>query len=561
MIRDSRLQPVVSNQSMVLFSSAAGADVITYSNTVHTPVVGPVLTILKSADQTSVSLGETLVYTLIARNEGNAPALATLVDVLPSGVSFVANSVLRDGVPLPGVSPSSGIPLGAIAPQREIRVAFQVIVVSLPPSFELGNRARAVYSFTTPEGRRVEGEVYSNQVSVSLLAYKLSILLAASTPTTFVGDAVTFTLRLRNEGTRLMSGILATIPVPEGAAFLPASVISGGIYSPDAGPAKGIPLPPLAPGKAEDISFQVRVVSAPSSSALTTRAVVTYDTAGDAGETKSNTVTVAVIQSGLSVSLKVDKYSAAPGDQLRYEFTIRNSGNLAVDAVVADAIPSGTLFIWDSVRVDGIPQRGVRPGEGIPLGTIRAGSAAVVDFLVSIPAEANILHVPAIQNQGSVEFTFTLPDGRNVRERVRSNTGVTLLVSPIISIEMTGEPPLVEPGGIAEFNITVLNSGNYPAEVSVIQIIPQGSTLETGKVTVSVHTLPESTYSGIISLGVMQPGQTIQLSYLVRVHPGYMGNALQGCSTALYLYTIDGRRYSGEARSNSYKLLIEEISE
>ncbi|MNW58342.1 hypothetical protein D3C74_362020 [compost metagenome] len=126
---------------------------------------------------------------------------------------------------------------------------------------------------------------------------------------------------------------------------------------------------------------------------------------------------------------------------------------------------------------------------------------------------------------------------------------------------MTGEPPLVEPGGIAEFNITVLNSGNYPAEVSVIQIIPQGSTLETGKVTVSVHTLPESTYSGIISLGVMQPGQTIQLSYLVRVHPGYMGNALQGCSTALYLYTIDGRRYSGEARSNSYKLLIEEISE
>ncbi len=560
MIRDSHLQPVVSNQSMVLFSSAAGADVITYSNTVHTPVVGPVLTILKSADQTSVSLGETLVYTLIARNEGNAPALATLVDVLPSGVSFVANSVLRDGAPLPGVSPSSGIPLGAIAPQTEVRIAFQVIVVSLPPSLNLSNRATAVYSFTTLEGRRVEGEVSSNQVSVSLLAYKLSILLAASTPTTFVGDALTFTLRLRNEGTQLMSGILAKIPVPEGALFLPGSVISGGLYSPNADPAEGILLPTLAPGKAADISFQVRVVSDLTSSALTAQAVVTYDT-GDAGEAMSDPITVAVIQSGLSARLKVDKYSAAPGDQLRYEFTIRNNGKLAVDAVLADAIPSGTLYIWDSVQVNGTPQRGARPGEGIPLGTIRAGSAAVVDFLVSIPAETNVLQMLAIQNQGSVEYTFTLPDGRNVRERVRSNTVVTLLFSPIISIEMTGEPPIVESGGIAEFSIAVINSGNYPAEVSVIQIIPQGSTLETGKVTVSVHTVPESTYSGIVSLGVMQPGQTVQLSYLVRVHPGYMGNALQGCSTALYLYTIDGRRYSGEARSNSYKLLIEEISE
>lgn len=558
MIRDSRLQPVVSNQSMVLYSSAAGADVITYSNTVNTPVVGPVLTLVKSADHTSASLGETLVYTLIARNEGNAPALTTLVDALPSGVSFVANSVLRDGVPLPGVSPFSGILLGAVAPQTEVRIAFQVIVVSLPPSLELGNRARAVYSFTTPEGRHVEGEVFSNQITVSLLAYKLSILLASSTPTTFVGDAVTFTLRVRNEGTRLMSGILTTLPVPEGAVFLPGSVISGGIYSPDADPDKGIPLPPLDPGKTADISFQVRVVSVP---ALTAQAVVTYDADGDADGTKSNPVTVAVIQSGLSVSLKVDKYSAAPGDRLGYRFTIRNSGKLAVDAMLAGAIPSGTLFVWDSVHVDGTPQRGVRPGEGIPLGTIRAGSAAVVDLLVSIPAEADILQMPAIQNQGSVEYTFTLPDGRNVRERVRSNTVTTLLFSPVITIEMTGEPPMVEPGGIVEFNIAVTNSGNYPAEVSVIQIIPQGCTLETGKVTISVHTVPESKYSGIVSLGVMDPGQTAQLSYLVRVHPGYMGSALQGSSTALYLYTIDGRRYSGEARSNSYKLTIEEISE
>lgn len=126
-------QPVVTNQSMVLFSSAAGIDAITYSNTVHTPVLSPVLSLFKSADKTSVSLGETLVYSLVAKNSGNVAALATIRDILLEGVSFIANSVLRDGVPLPGVSPSSGIPLGIISPQAQVRIAFQVIVVSLPP--------------------------------------------------------------------------------------------------------------------------------------------------------------------------------------------------------------------------------------------------------------------------------------------------------------------------------------------------------------------------------------------------------------------------------------------
>lgn len=128
----SQLQPVVSNQSMVLYSSAEGTESVTYSNTVNTLVVGPVLSLQKQADRLSASLGETLVYTVTARNSGNTGAVVTITDVLPPGVSFIANSVLRDGVPLPGVTPSSGIPLGLLAPIRE----------SVSPSRSLSSRFR-----------------------------------------------------------------------------------------------------------------------------------------------------------------------------------------------------------------------------------------------------------------------------------------------------------------------------------------------------------------------------------------------------------------------------------
>ncbi|MHA6529454.1 hypothetical protein [Paenibacillus sp. BAC0078] len=563
MSTDPYLQPVVSNQSIVLFNSAAGTDAISYSNTVNTPVVGPVLSLLKSADKSSVSLGETLIYTLVTRNDGNAAALATLTDVLPAGVAFISNSVLRDGVPLPGASPSFGIPLGTIFPQTEVRIVFQVIVISLPPSLELSNEARATYSFATPEGREGQGEISSNNVRVSLIPYQLSLLLSASTLTTFVGDAVTYTLQLRNEGTRHLYGILADIPVPDGAVFIHGSVIAGGIYLPDADPEQGIQLGALKAGAAADISFRVRIASLPSTldPALATHALVTYGAESSTETSKSNSVVISVVQSGISVSLKVDLYSAAPGDNLRYEFTIRNSGNLAVTAVLTDVIPAGTLFVWDSVNVNGTPRKDIRPGEGIQLGALTAGSTAIVNVLVAIPAAIDIAQTPAIQNQGNVQYTFTLPDGRNVRETARSNTATTLLLSPVISVEMTGEPSIIEHGDIVRFSIVVANSGNYPADVTIIQLLPQRCTLEPDIITISTVPAPDTSYSGAMLLGEMQPGQTVKLSYSVRINPAFMGLVLQGFSTALYLYTIDGRRYSGEVRSNSYKLIIEEISE
>lgn len=554
-----RLDPVVTNQSMVLFSSAAGVDRISYSNTVNTPVLSPVLALHKSADKTSVSLGETLVYTLAAANNGNVAAQVVATDALPAGVSFIANSVLRDGIPLPGVTPSAGIPLGTVAPHTTVIVAFQVIVVALPSSLQLRNTAEGKYTFTTLEGREVHGEIRSNQVSISILSYQLSTLLTASTPTTFIGDAVTYTLLLKNEGTRQLSGIIATIPVPDSAVFIPGSVIAGGVYYPEADPAEGILLGILGTGSAAEISFRVRITAA-ADDLLVTRAWITYD-AGEKNTVESNTVSVTVVHPGMNVSLKVNAYSAAPGDNLYYEFTVQNSGNLAVDAILSDVIPAGTLFIWDSIQIDGALQRGVRPGDGIPLGTIRAETAVIVGFEVSVPVTFSIQHVPAVQNQGNVQYMFTLPDGRSVRQNIRSNPVTTLILSPAISIEMTGEPPIIEPGGTAGFKIQVTNSGNYPADVSVIRIIPQGTIIDPDIVTISAEADPGTPYRGAIQLGTVEPGQTVYLNYFVKINPGYMGHVLEGYSAALYRFTIDCRSYNGEARSNTYRLIIEEISE
>jgi uncharacterized repeat protein (TIGR01451 family) len=561
MIPGSRTQPVVTNQSMVLFNSAAGDDGIVYSNTVNTPVVGPVLSLLKSTDKLHASLGDTLVYTITASNNGNIEALLTVYDILPEGVSFISNSVLRDGVPLPGATPSSGITLGSIAPQSQVSIAFQVVIISLPSPLVLQNKALGRFSFATPQGRIINGDLYSNSVLVSLRSYQLSTSLSASTPTSFIGDVVTYTLRLTNEGNSLLNQISATVSIPDGAVFIPGSVIAGGVYYPESDPTQGIELGQLDKDRSIDITFRVRVTEIPPSLDLTNRAIVTYTVDDDPNTTESNTAVVSLVLAGVTISKKVDHVTAAPGDNLRYELTVTNSGNLAVNAILTDAIPPGTLFVWDSVLLNGVMQKGTRPADGIQLGTLRGGTSAVVVFQVSIPAAINIQAIGAVQNYGSVQYTFALPDGRTVRQTSRSNTVTTLIVTSVISLETHAKPTLVEAGEHVQCWISLTNSGNWNAEVSLSRLTPEECLIDPGSIMIDGVPNPQSSFNGILSLGTVRAAATVNIHYFVRVSEHVMGRFLKGLVTAQYSFNLDGREYTGDSQSNSYTLTVEEISE
>ncbi|MEK3987393.1 DUF11 domain-containing protein [Paenibacillus sp. FSL K6-3166] len=561
MIPGSRTQPVVTNQSMVLFNSAAGVDGIVYSNTVNTPVVGPVLSLLKSTDKSHASLGDTLVYTITASNNGNTEAVVTVYDTLPEGVSFISNSVLRDGVPLPGATPSSGITLGSIAPQSQVNIAFQVVIISLPSTLVLQNKALGRFSFATPEGRIINGDLYSNSVFVSLLSYQLSTSLTASTPTSFIGDVVTYTLRLTNEGNSLLNQISATISIPNGAVFIPGSVIAGGVYYPESDPMQGIGIGQLDKDLSIDISFRVRVTEIPPSLDLTNRATVIYTVDDDPNITESNTVVVSLVLAGVTISKRVDHVTAAPGDNLRYELTVSNSGNLAVNAILTDAIPPGTLFVWDSVLLNGVMQKGARPADGIQLGTLRGGTSAVVVFQVSVPAAINIQAIGAVQNHGSVQYTFVLPDGRTVRQTSRSNTVTTLIVTPVISLETHAKPTLVEEGEHVQCWVSLTNSGNWPAKISLDRLSPEECLIDPSSIVIDGIPNPQSSFNGILSLGTVKGAATVNIHYFVRVSEHVMIRFLKGLVTAQYSFNLDGREYAGESQSNSYTLTVDEISE
>lgn len=74
------------------------------------------ITIIKSVDQTLVTLGDTITYTTILTNSGNTNATnITFTDLIQDGTTFIADSVTIDGITQIGLNPNTGITIGAIA--------------------------------------------------------------------------------------------------------------------------------------------------------------------------------------------------------------------------------------------------------------------------------------------------------------------------------------------------------------------------------------------------------------------------------------------------------------
>lgn len=565
--------PVVTNQSMVLFSTAAGTDSIAFSNTVRTPVVGPLLEAVKSADRAQAVLGETLAFTVELVNRGVTDASVTLYDPPPEGTSFVPNSVVAGGAPVAGADPGAGVPLGTLRAGQRIRVSFQVSVVSIPPSLSLVNRARAVYRFEAAGGRTVEGSVQSGPVTIRLQAFSLTAALTVNTPVTFPGDTVTYTLVIRNDGLQPVRQLGAVIRLPQGVTFAPGSAVVNGVIDPSADPVSGITLGTLAGrGGGIGLSFQA-VVGAGAADRLEATAAVTYE-AGTPLVTDAAVLNIVRPQPELRKA--VDKRAAAPGDELQYTLTAVNPGSLAVEAVLRDPPPAGLLPVWNSVVLNGTPLPGADPAAGIPLGVLQPGGTATAIFRYAVPASASGRELGIVRNAGTLTYTYQLPDGRRVRQTAASAETVTGIWAPELILAGLIVPPVAEPGETLTAAVSVTNRGNYPADTVLDLLIPPGTVLDAGSLRIGAGTDPAlvtiSSYPGTpaedrlqvnntLPLGVLEPGASVTVTYalLVVLHPP--STVLSGTWRLAYTFALEGRTYTGEVYSNLSAVRLEEADE
>ena len=74
-------------------------------------------------------------YTISLQNTGTIPANNILVsDPIPTGTSFIQNSVTINNVSQPTANPETGIQIPTLSPSESATISFRVLVTSIPPS-------------------------------------------------------------------------------------------------------------------------------------------------------------------------------------------------------------------------------------------------------------------------------------------------------------------------------------------------------------------------------------------------------------------------------------------
>ncbi len=180
-----------------------------------------------------------------------------------------------------------------------------------------------------------------------------------STSSAVVGDDVTFTLRVTNDGPSDATGVQVTDKLPAGLAYL--SNDSGGSYTANSGVWN---VGTIASGASKTLKIKARVTRA---GANTNSAEVTAsdqpdpDSApgnDDASEDDQASATVGGTQIDLSLTNVVADGTIARGETTTFTVTVRNDGSADATGVsVSDAIPAGLTVIGSNVGQGSVRER------------------------------------------------------------------------------------------------------------------------------------------------------------------------------------------------------------
>jgi uncharacterized repeat protein (TIGR01451 family) len=283
------------------------------------------LALTKTVDNPLPNVGDTITYTITLSNNGPDSATGVNVtDPLPAGVSFVVDSASEGSY-----DPVSGIwTVGSVA----VGVPQVLTITAL-----VSNPDESVNTAFISHAEQFDPDPANNSASSSVTPEEADLALTKTVddPTPNVGDIVTFTVTLTNNGPNTGTDVTVADPLPPGLEFVSASA-SAGSYDSNAG------------------SWTVGAVTVATPQTLQIQAMVISPDA------QTNTATIS----------HADQFDPNPANNTASTIVTPQQADLALTKTVSDATPNVGRYRHLHCHVDKQwPRHGhQRPGGRSPAG-------------------------------------------------------------------------------------------------------------------------------------------------------------------------------------------------
>jgi uncharacterized repeat protein (TIGR01451 family) len=411
-----------------------------------------------------VAVGDTLTYRIGVTNAGPLEASATVTDLLPDGFSFVSATPSQGG-PCTRDAQTLTCPLGPLA------VNASATIDLVGTATDAGTQKNTAI-VSTVEPKRIDPDLTNNVASVLTNVVgvaDLAVTKTQSAPTLQIGQTLTYTLRVTNNGPSVATNVELTDVLPSAHATFESA-------SPGQGSCTGTTrltcsLGTLNVGASATVTVVVRATSA---GVLPNAADVT-GTEPDPNLANNSATTGAIVlppippstpNADVSVTKTAVSSSATVGQPFTYRLVVRNDGpGTATGVVVIESIPGGASrnSVTPSQGTCGTPQQFT-----CELGTLSAGAQATIT-VVATPLRAGTF-------TNLVTVTANEPDpnpDNNVDTESATATG-----NADLAIIKQATPNPVGLGEILQYRMSVRNNGPAEATNVVVQdLLPAGVTL------------------------------------------------------------------------------------
>lgn len=407
------------------------------------------LAVLKTADRSSLSPGDEIIYTIVITNNGPDAATDTiLTDTVPNSIPNSQYSFDGGSTWLPWIGSLS---LGTLDPGASVTVLLRGTYDGTATNAVV-NLAQVTTSASDPD--------LSNNTSTVITpldtSSDLSIVKTADSNPAVAGKELIYTLVVTNNGPDAAQNVQVSDSVSSILLNPEFSLDGGGSFAPWV---SSYDLGTLQPG--ESVMILIRGTVDPSASgSIFNRAEVTSTTPDPNPDNNEDSVEIPIEgQADLSVFKQGFPKPVRPGELLTYQIVTSNAGPSAAENVKLSDILPPELENGEFSLDDGVSWQ---PWfDSYLIGRLEPGSVITV-YLRGIvrPFAQDVI----INTAEAISLTPDPDPGNN------SYTDVTPVeVSADLAVKKTSEPNPVPAGGELTYQITLTNFGPSDAQDVLLQ--------------------------------------------------------------------------------------------
>ncbi|MEA5461378.1 gliding motility-associated C-terminal domain-containing protein [Arcicella sp. LKC2W] len=467
------------------------------------------------------NVGDIVTYSITVLNAG--PSVGTGVevkDILPAGLQFVSSTdfINRNDT----LITSAPLTLGIGTPRV---LTFKAKVLTpIGANYTIINKAEItkadqVDSDSQPNTGTEDGQDDTDNAILTIQRADLRLQKTVSKINPTVGESVTYTILVTNEGPNAATNVEVKDVLPTGLEFVSTGTPGGSTLTNNNGTLTGTIIN-IPVGVTRSVTFVAKVTQ---SGAILNKAEVSKsdqfdpdsqpNTGTEDGQDDTGGVIIGGQQADLSLTKTVDNPRPNVGDNVTYTISVSNHGpSDATHVEVRDVLPAGLQFVSSS---DFTSQGSILLTE---ISTLINGSTKVLKFVAKVIGYQKIVNKAEISKADQFDPNSQPNTGT---EDGQNDTDSTVVKPQVADLSLTKTASNQQPnvGDEITYTITVKNAGTDPAtNVQVRDILPTGLTFVSSVGTPNADfTLSGSnilTSKNILSIAVN--GQAV-LTFVARV--------------------------------------------